>query len=287
MPAIGAAFYELKDRLQPLYDEREAAAIAHGLIEHITGMSRLGRLTHKDEHLTDTQTAEYERVLPLALQGVPMQYITGRAWFMGEEYVVNANVLIPRPETEELVEWIADDHRNAKGPLRILDAGTGSGCIPIALKKELPWAEVTACDISAGALDVARQNAKNLHADVSFMQVDILNKAAWQELGMYDIIVSNPPYIPQAEAERLHANVRGHEPWLALFVPDDDALVFYRALAQMGHTHLTPSGRIYCELDTDHALQTAALFVQEGYAGVHVRKDIHGNNRMLVAHKAF
>lgn len=268
--------------MQPLYDEREAAAIAHELLEHITGMSKLQRLSAKNEPLTAAQVEVYEQAVAQAVRGVPLQYITGRAWFMGAEYVVNANVLIPRPETEELVQLIADE---AGGDERILDVGTGSGCIPIGLKRLLPQATVTSCDVSEGALDVARQNAARLEADVTLLRVDILDEEQYRRLGVYDRIVSNPPYIPQAERERLHENVREYEPGLALFVPDDDALLFYRVLAGLGRDHLAPGGRMYCELDADHAQETAELFVQMGYVNVRVRKDIHGNERMLVAER--
>lgn len=284
---IGSAFYHLKNHLLPLYDEREAAAIAHTLMEHITGMDKLQRLAHKQEALTATATAMYEQALLQAQQGVPVQYIIGKAWFAGNEFIVNEHVLIPRPETEELVQWIINGHKLRADGLRILDVGTGSGCIPVFLKIQLPHAAVFSCDISNDALNVARQNAHALNADVHLLQLDFLDEAQHEPLGVFDIIVSNPPYIPMAEKERLHTNVRDHEPMLALFVPNDDALVFYRAIAMFGLKHLANNGSIYCELDADHAAETKELFEEVGYSHVQLRKDMHGNNRMLMARKAF
>jgi release factor glutamine methyltransferase len=215
------------------------------------------------------------------IAGRPLQYVLGYAWFMGKRYKVNEQVLIPRPETEELVAWIIDDAGSVNTQLNILDIGTGSGCIPIALKQALYAAAVTSCDISKGALAVAKENAANMNAGMEFIQTDFLDDTQWQLLGMYDVIVSNPPYIPIAEKDGLHANVRAYEPATALFVADD-ALVFYRAIASFGKQHLNSSGSIYCELHRDYAVATKALFEEQGYA-VELRKDMHGNWRMLKA----
>ncbi len=279
---VSSAFYHLKDQLQPLYDEREAASIAHEVLQHITGLSRTQRLIQKGMQLSEMQQQAYDSALLKLQAGVPLQYVTGIAWFMGHEYHVDANTLIPRPETEELVQWIVDDHKN-RSSLRILDIGTGSGCIPIELGKRLQQADVTTCDISAGAISVAQQNASILGALVQFLQIDFLDHSVWNALPRYDIIVSNPPYIPRSEKERLHINVRDNEPELALFVPDEDALVFYRAIATFGKDHLEAGGHIYCELDAGHGVETKELFENTGYTEVILRKDIHGNDRMLRA----
>lgn len=275
------AYYQLVGKLQPLYDVQEAQAIAHEVMHEITGQDKLQRLMDKDKLLTEEQEIRYGQMEAELIAGRPLQYVLGYAWFMGKRYKVNEQVLIPRPETEELVAWIIDDAGSVNTQLNILDIGTGSGCIPIALKQALSAAAVTSCDISKGALAVAKENAANMNAGMEFIQTDFLDDTQWQLLGMYDVIVSNPPYIPIAEKDGLHANVRAYEPATALFVADD-ALVFYKAIASFGRQHLNSSGSIYCELHRDYAVATKALFEEQGYA-VELRKDMHGNWRMLKA----
>jgi release factor glutamine methyltransferase len=296
MLSFGSAFHELKGKLQPLYDEREATAIAHELMQHVTGLDKTKRLTEKETLFDDAQQQEYEQAVKDLMNGKPLQYVTCSAWFLGKEYFVNKHVLIPRPETEELVQWIVDSWQEAIGSrqsavgseqsisnskFQILDIGAGSGCIPIALKLAMPEAAVTSCDISNEALAVARENAKRLNVDVELVQMDFLDAEQRNKMGMYDVIVSNPPYIPAAEKERLHKNVAAFEPGLALFVPDDDALVFYKAIALFGKTHLKENGFIYCELDAAHAEECKTLFEAEGYNNVELKKDMHGNWRMV------
>lgn len=282
MHTYASAFTGLSKALQPLYDNREAAAIAHEVMEHITGTTRLQRITEKDKELTPDEQAEYERIKPLLLAGTPLQYVTGKCWFMGREFMVDSAVLIPRPETEELVQWVTDDYTGRN--ISILDIGTGSGCIPVSLKLAMPGAEVSAIDVSKDALAVANANARALGADVQFSEFDFLNTEQWDLLDSYDIIVSNPPYIPVKEKETLHQNVRGYEPGLALFVPDDDALLFYRLIAEFASTHLNEGGAVYCELHVDYAEQTELLYKANGYT-TELRKDMHGNLRMLKAQK--
>lgn len=285
MFTVSTAFYHLKNSLQPLYDEREAAAIAHEVINHITGLSKTERLIQKDTALGEDKLQQYETALAALTKGVPMQYVIGEAWFMGAPYFVNKHVLIPRPETEELVQWIVDDNNNNTA-VSIIDIGTGSGCIPISLKKLLPAATVTSGDVSNDALNVAKRNAEALDADVEFVLLNFLDYYSHTRLSYYDIIVSNPPYIPLSEKERLHTNVRDNEPSIALFVADNDPLIFYKALAIFGKGHLKQNGYIYCELDTGHAEETKKLFESEGYKEVVLKKDIHGNERMIRASKA-
>ena len=191
--------------------------------------------------------------------------------------------MIPRPETEELVKWIEDDSKGAT--VKLLDIGTGSGCIPITLKLALPKAEVSAMDISMGALGVAKENARRLQADVDLFLFDFLDKSGWNELPKYDVIVSNPPYIPETEQHTMHTNVKDFEPGQALFVPGDDAQLFYRHIAEFGLAHLNEGGAVYCELHVDHATATQELFENAGYSFTELRQDIHGNNRMLKAQK--
>lgn len=288
MLTVGDAFYELRSKLQPLYDEREATAVAHELLHHITGLDKTQRLMQKETLLTEAQQPEYDAGVKQLLRGKPLQYVTGSAWFLGREFYVNESVLIPRPETEELVQWMLEQIPNSNLPQadqipKIFDVGTGSGCIAVSLKLALPGVNVSACDISGEALAVARENAKRLSANINLMQLDFLDDEERNKLGGYDVIVSNPPYIPAEEKARLHTNVRDNEPALALFVPDNDALVFYRAIAKFGKGHLNVGGRIYCELDAAHAEECKELFEHSGYKQVEIKKDIHGNWRFLRA----
>lgn len=277
------AFYTLRNALQPLYDEGEATAIAHEAMEALTGLGRMERLLRKEEQLDVSQLQEWDRMKRELLAGRPLQYVTGYAWFMGRKFIVSNEVLIPRPETEELVQWIVDDCRKTSIAPRMLDIGTGSGCIPVSLKLALPEASVTSVDISPGALETARQNAAALNANITLIRQDFLDTALWAHLPQADVLVSNPPYIPLSEKESLHANVRDHEPGMALFVPNDDPLLFYRALAAFGKQCLKPGAALYCELHRDHASATKEMAENAGYRDVVLRKDLNGHERMLKA----
>lgn len=283
MLSYSDTYVDLYTVLQSIYDDREASAIAHEVLEHITGLGRLQRLTDKDKKLTEEQESEFIKIKKGLLSGRPMQYVLGYAWFMGRRFTVNEHVLIPRPETEELVQWVEDEYKRHSPA--ILDIGTGSGCIPILLKKLLPSAQITAIDVSADALAVAKINAKALDVDVLIQQMNFLDTGAWQSLPQYDVIVSNPPYIPETERQTLAAHVREHEPGQALFVPGDDALLFYRHIAEFGMIHLRQEGSIYCELHVDYANATEELFKSVGFAYTELRADMHGNLRMLKAKK--
>lgn len=283
MLSYSAAYGDLSAALQHLYDTREAAAITHEALEYITGAGRLQRLTDKDKLLTAEQVMQLNKIKSGLLSGRPIQYVLGHAWFMGRRFTVNEHVLIPRPETEELVQWIVDDNDGLSPS--VIDIGTGSGCIPVSLKLLLPQAKVTAIDVSEGALAIAGKNAGLLKADVNFLQSDFLDTGTWQELGQFEVIVSNPPYIPDAEKETLSAHVREHEPGQALFVPGDDALLFYRHIAEFAQEHLAEGGAVYCELHVDYAVVTEELFRSMGYTATELRADMHGNLRMLKAKK--
>jgi len=283
MVTYSQAFYELKNKLHLLYEVRESEVIAHEIMLYLTGYNKTERLLQKERSLTEEQQARYEQASLELQSGRPLQYVTRSAWFMGREYMVNESVLIPRPETEELVQWILDDWKSRDGQVKILDIGTGSGCIPISLKLALIKADLTSCDISGDALKVAKQNADKLKAHIQLMELDFLDTSQHNKLPVYDVIVSNPPYIPLSEKKRMHINVTGHEPAIALFVPDNDPLIFYRAIALFGKTHLSGSGYIYCELDSEHAVACKALFENSGYKNVEIRRDIHGNWRMIRA----
>ncbi len=299
------AFYQLIKQLQPLYDTSEATAIAHLYLEFITGLGKMARLDKKDTPFTKRQQDMFDSKSKDLLKGKPIQYVTGSAWFMGREFLVNENVLIPRPETEELVQWVIDEVKilNPKSntqntdpqfqipKLRILDIGSGSGCISISLLRLLPSSIVTCADISHDALDTLRTNIqwvlteaeKQKSADnIRLLELDFLDETARnKELGRYDIIISNPPYIPYKEKSKLHDNVTKYEPTIALFVPDNDPLVFYRAIAEFGKSHLRKEGQIYCELDAAHAEACKQLLESAGYTNVELKKDMNGKWRML------
>jgi release factor glutamine methyltransferase len=293
MLTYSEAFYELKEKLQPLYDEGEAAAIAHMFLESVTGLSKMDRLTKKDTKFTKRQQEIYDSKSQELLTGKPIQYVTSSAWFMGREYLVNEHVLIPRPETEELVQWVIDDC-NEKGieKVRVADIGAGSGCISISLFRFLEHPVMTCVDISKEALNVLQTNIewvlnedeKNKHPEnIRIVPLDFLNEAVRnKELGRYDVIVSNPPYIPKSEKKKMHANVTKFEPHIALFVPDSDPLVFYKALSAFGKEHLREDGAVFCELEAARAEECKALFEAEGYAA-ELKQDIHGKLRMLKA----
>lgn len=283
MLSYNDAFYSLLNKLKQLYDDYESAAIAHEVMHHITGRDKLQRILEKDMLFTEAEQASFELLQTELLKGKPLQYATGHSWFMGRRYTINEHVLIPRPETEELVDWIVQDTKGKASALSILDIGTGSGCIPISLKLDLTEAKVSSCDVSKAALSVAKENASELKAEIGLIETDFLDEQQRARLGKYDIIVSNPPYIPVNEKEQLHKNVKDFEPSLALFVPANDALLFYRTIAVFGKTHLNAGGSIYCELHVDYAIATQQLFEQQGYQSVEVRKDMHGNLRMLKA----
>lgn len=270
----------LLQKLSAIYSDGEAAAIGEMVIEHYTGVQKNQRLSWQ-QHISAETDHKIEQALQELLQHRPVQYVLQHAWFRNMCFYVNEAVLIPRPETEELVMQIEKTvPKNAA--ISILDIGSGSGCIPIALKKALPQSQVSSIDISPQALAVARQNAAALQAEVVFTELDFLNEHTWPTLGNYDIIVSNPPYIPIAEKQILDKNVTDWEPGLALFVPNNDPLLFYKKIAAFGTTHLAANGSIFLECHQQYAQHTAAVYRQLGYHA-EVIKDIFDNERMIKA----
>ena len=274
---------KLQTALSATYEGHELTTIIRTICCDMLGISSTSYYLKEEVTLTTEQETQLQGIIDRLLQGEPLQYIEGRAPFCGMEFAVNPSVLIPRPETAELVDWIASDHATQQP--RILDLGTGSGCIVIALSKRLPQAKVEACDISTEALTVAKENARTNEAPVSFFAHNMLN------LGTplphtYDILVSNPPYIRQSEAADMSAQVTEWEPPTALFVPDDDALRFYRAIAELGQTEaLRPGGHIYVEINQALGKEVMTLFEAYGYQDVELRKDIYGNERMIRVRK--
>ena len=265
----------LAARLTGLYDAREARSIALAAIAELSGLTPSALLTDPEAELVVEGLAGAEAQL---LAGRPLQYVVGHTEFYGHRFAVREGVLIPRPETEELVDRILRDERSAR---RLLDVGTGSGCIAASLALGLPGAEVFAADISDDALAVAAENFRTLGANVTLRKADALGGLAEAFPEQFDVIVSNPPYVPESNRAAMHPNVRDHEPALALFVPDDDAIRFYRAIAQAGRRMLCKGGRLYFEIYERAAEEIVRMLGAEGYTDTEVRTDLFGKPRMV------
>ena len=282
---IQSAQQELQTQLKTVYDEREAANIMNWVMEYITGKKKTERLLDKQQLLPEEQLTRLHQITKELLTHRPVQYVLGEAWFGGMNFFVNENVLIPRPETEELVEWIVGEVRSLvpstrDGVWSLFDVGTGSGCIPISLKKKLPQLAITSVDVSKEALQVAQQNAKTLEADIKLLQLDFLNEADWEQLPVFNLIVSNPPYIKRSEEKNMRRNVLDFEPAIALFVPDEDALLFYRKIALFAEKHLAKQGMIFLEINEVLGKDVVSLYKNAGYT-VELKKDLQGKDRML------
>lgn len=280
----GEVYIDFIRELKTVYEEREAGTISDWVFENVTGMKRWERRANQNKEIKNSEHQQLQKYLTELLQHKPVQYVLNEAWFYKMKFFVNGNVLIPRPETEELVEWIVNDIdsgnlRNSK-PINILDIGSGSGCISIALKKELPKANISAIDISEKALEVAEKNARELNTPVDFLQIDFLDENKWNTLFQYDIIVCNPPYIPLKEKDSLGRNVIDFEPAVALFVDNDNPFIFYQKIAQFSKNHLRANGRIYLEVHELQAEDIKGILENEGFTAT-IKKDIYGKNRMV------
>jgi len=270
----------LTKELKNVYDSDELRNIIELVIEHITNMSRAEQVKNKVPYLTCTQLEDLDAITERLKKNEPVQYVLGEAWFAGMKFKVNKNVLIPRPETEELVDWIV---KLVNTQCSIIDIGTGSGCIPIALKKKFPQATVSAIDFCSEAIFTATENAIELNTQVDFILLDFLDEEKWKDLYQYDIIVSNPPYVKQSEINTMHDRVKEFEPHLALFVPDNDALLFYKKLSDFAVKHLKPGGSLFVEINEALGEQVVALFRSAGFANIELRKDMQEKDRMIRA----
>ncbi|MHA4847570.1 peptide chain release factor N(5)-glutamine methyltransferase [Flavitalea antarctica] len=273
----------LKTALSGIYDSREAATISDWVLEKITSLSRIDRLMYKDRTLTASQEEQLHSYVGMLNAHQPVQYVLEEAHFYGLKFYVDENVLIPRPETEELVQWILEDA--ATRALSVLDIGTGSGCIAITLKSKNPQLSVDACDLSQGAISVALKNATNNRVSVKFFRCDILDADISSMLPVYDIIVSNPPYIPESGKQSMSPNVLNYEPHAALFTPRDDPFVFYRAIGQTGKTKLSGGGKLYFEIHEEGANEVIAILEALGYENIVLKNDLFGRPRMIRAQK--
>lgn len=275
-------YRELWRTLEPLYGNGEARAITDYVLDVCFGLSKADILCGAVEEMTAEKTAELNKIFGRLMEGEPVQYVLGRAEFCGRWFSVRPSVLIPRPETEELCAWITADSKASASP-KVLDIGTGSGCIAITLQLDMPESKVTAWDISADALDVARENAQQLGANVNFVKLDALNA---KPEGEWDVIVSNPPYICEKEKKDMAVNVLEHEPHTALFVPDADPLLFYRAITRLAVQTLSKGGRLYFEINPIYADDTCHMMRAEGMTAVELRSDMYGKQRMAKGVKA-
>ena len=273
---------KLRTALRPLYGNRETEAIIKLIFHYVKGWNTVDILTHEPDTLSPFIRSEIDGILKRLLNYEPIQYITGEARFHGLELHVTPDVLIPRPETSELVDIIVGKAGETTD-LRVLDVATGSGCIAVALARALLFPKVTALDISAPALEVARRNAADLKVKVEFIEADIFT---WTPDGAkYDIIVSNPPYIDESERASMERNVLDYEPSSALFVPDDDPLRFYRRITQLAASALVAGGRLYYEINPRHADQLAREIADAGFSDVEIVKDSFGHDRFITAVK--
>ena len=271
----------IRSRLQPYYTAEEVSALSRIVCCDLLGQAPTDYYLGKDIVLSSKKEQELEDILQRLSRFEPLQYIEGRTLFLGREFWVAPGVLIPRPETEELVELML---KEIPADARILDVGTGGGCIAISLAKELPDALVTAWDVSPEALSVARANARKLQSNVRFVECDVL-ACQVDEVGLYDVIVSNPPYVTEAEKADMEPNVLQWEPSLALFVPDDDPLRFYRRIAVLGRDMLADGGRLYFEINRAYGREMVEMLRTMGYVRVRVKKDLSQNDRFVIAEK--
>lgn len=279
------------DALKNIQDEREIESFFFILTEYLHNLKRVDVALNPNFELSEDDVEKWNAILADLQQEKPIQYIIEEAWFYGLRFEVNENTLIPRPETEELVEWIIESQKSKveSQKLAILDIGTGSGCIPISLKANLPQANVSAIDVSENALEVAKRNAASNQVDIHFIQTNILEVEDLSQLGTsnfqlpasFEIIVSNPPYVRVLEKQEIKKNVLDYEPHLALFVDDNDALLFYRKIAQLALKNLTPNGLLFFEINQYLGKETVTLLENLGFNNIELKKDIYGNDRMI------
>jgi len=288
MKTIADTLSVFENGLKSLYDTEELSSVKYLALTDITGLSKAQLRAFTDNKLSDEQSQKAENILSELQTGKPVQYVLGYTEFYGLPFKVNSSVLIPRPETEELVEWILKESQESRiksqETFRILDIGTGSGCIPIALKKNLPQAQVSALDISAEALNTAKQNAELNNVDIEFIHADILNQSDHSPLTThYSLIVSNPPYITEHEKREMKHNVLRYEPHTALFVPNNNPLMFYNAIADFALKQLEPDGVLFFEINENLGEQTVELLDHKQFKNIELRKDMRGKDRMIKA----
>jgi release factor glutamine methyltransferase len=281
---IKAAYQFFFKELSKIYNAHETSTITDWIFEAKLGVTKSTLIKNPDIAISTRDLAILEKALSDLLMHKPIQYVVGEVWFYKMKLKVNEAVLIPRPETEELVALAIDfiSKANEQQVSKVLDIGTGSGCISIALKTTLPYLHITAIDVSAQALNVAKENAQQYNADIEFLKLDFLDESQWDKFPLFDGILSNPPYIPLMEKSLMDKNVIAYEPATALFVPNDAPLIFYEKIVAFGKSHLQPQGKIWVEVHEDFARETAHVF-SSIFPNTTIHKDIYGKNRMVSA----
>ncbi|WP_106829480.1 peptide chain release factor N(5)-glutamine methyltransferase [Parabacteroides pacaensis] len=275
-------FHYIKQELKGIFSENEIGSLIHIITEHVCGIPYYRLLIDKDRQLSEKEKQDFYQITQRLKQAEPIQYILGQTSFYGSTYLVNPDVLIPRPETEELVDLILKRHQEKN--IKILDIGTGSGCIAITLAKHLPQAQVWAADISTKALQTAQKNAIRNQAEIHFIHFNILDPSTKDKIqDNYDIIVSNPPYVLESEKKTMEKNVLEYEPGVALFVPDSDPLCFYQAIASFGKKRLKKNGFIYFEINDLYGNKIKEMLAQKNYHSIQLKKDICGKDRIIEA----
>ena len=277
-------FNQFKKELEEIYSISESENISDWVFENILGLKRGNRLLKKDDTISPKNTDDLNAALARLKEHEPVQYVLGESWFYKERFWLTHDVLIPRPETEELVSWALSE-TSKDNPIDIIDIGTGSGCIPIILKKYLPNSIISSIDVSKNAIEVAKRNADKLNVAIEFICTDFITESNWANLGKFDIIISNPPYIPTGESQTLHKNVINYEPALALFVDNSTPLLFYEKIIKFSHLHLHKAGKIFVEVHEDYAIDTLKLFETYDFDKIEIKKDIYGKERMIMATK--
>ena len=270
-----------RKELRKLYSQAEANRLARIILEEITGVTFAELVSGKISNLSDSRHHKLEWILSRLKKGEPYQYVLGKAFFYGLDLLVAPGVLIPRPETEELVEWVIEDNKEKASD--ILDIGTGSGCIAIALAVHIPLAQVRAWELSTDALKIAKENARRSKVSVFFTQCDIFKYIPQEE--QFDLIVSNPPYIALSEKESMDSVVADFEPDAALFVPDHDPLIFHKRIASLAASELKKGGRLFLEIHSSRGNEVCEMLRNRGFEEVELRKDLSGHDRMVRAKK--
>jgi release factor glutamine methyltransferase len=269
--------------LTELYDEREASSISSLVMERLTGMAKSLRVLQKTGSFSIKQEELFHYYLKELVKFRPVQYVLGEAWFGSFPFFVDENVLIPRPETEELADWLIKDTYSKNSGTFVLDIGTGSGCIAVYIKKKRKDFKVTGLDISIAALEIAHKNSRINEADADFILCDIRDPEQWLTMTPVDIIISNPPYIPEKQKEFLDKHVRDFEPSLALFVPNDDPILFYKIIGDFAIQKLLPGGAVFLEIHHDFSKEIMEWYEKNGFS-LELKKDFSGNNRMIKAY---
>lgn len=289
---IRQAILDYQNQLLSLYDSNESRSISELVFMHLFNYSKAMLFANDHSEINEASFLKLENCLKRLLTGEPVQYVIGEKEFYGLKFLVNNHVLIPRPETEELVEWIISDAENwplTTGNFKLLDIGTGSGCIPISIKKKIPYSDVYALDISADALNLAKQNAQLNQVDIHFIEDDILkpvsplklNSSQLKETDKFKVIVSNPPYVRRSEKMLMHKNVLEFEPHLALFVNDEDALLFYKHIADFAKSQLDADGKLYFEINEAFGHEVVEMLINKGFKNIVMKKDLFGKDRMI------